>query len=410
MLKNRATAEGTLAYARRYAGLPGNFRPMLGGLSVSSVGIGTYLGETDDETDQAYAQSIRTALLGGINLIDTAVNYRFQRSERTIGKVLGELVAAGELRREEVVVATKGGYITFDGTMPPNPRAWFEEKYVSSGMVEPGELVEGSHCMTPRYLGAMLEMSRANLGLDTIDIYYIHNPETQLATIARPEFLERMRRAFEFLEQQVAGGKIGVYGTATWSGFRLGPEEPQYLQMEELVKIAFEIAGRDHHFRASSATVQPGDARGADARQPAASRPARHRASRRGRFRHRSMRQRLAAPGAAGERLAADHGAGLRRADQRRAACAAIRALGARDQRGASGHEVGGARERGSAGVAASPGIDRSLLQALHPQQERVNIRSRLRPDMFLPRGRLFETRCGRMGEVSCFVQSGWML
>jgi len=250
MLKNCATAKDTLAYAQRHPELPGNFRPMLGGLSVSSVGIGTYLGEPDAETDQAYAKSLRRALLGGINLIDTAVNYRFQRAERTIGKVLAELVAAGELHREEIVVATKGGYVTFDGTMPPNPRAWFEEKFVNSGLVGPGDLAEGSHCMTPRYLGAMLEMSRANLGLDTIDIYYIHNPETQLASIARPEFLARMRRAFEFLERQVADGKIGVYGTATWSGYRLGPEEPQYLQLEELVKIALEIAGRDHHFRA----------------------------------------------------------------------------------------------------------------------------------------------------------------
>src|SRR5690242_19602603 len=250
MLKNRATTEGTLAYARRHTELPGNFRPMLGGLSVSSVGIGTYLGDPDDRTDEAYAQSIRSALRGGINLIDTAVNYRFQRAERAIGKVLGELVAAGELRREEVVIATKGGYVTFDGSMPLNPRAWFEEKYVSSGLVGPEELVEGSHCMTPRYLGAMLEMSRVNLGLDTIDVYYIHNPETQLAAVARPEFLDRICRAFEFLEQQVGDGKIGVYGIATWSGFRLGPEEPQYLQLEELVKIAFEVAGRQHHFRA----------------------------------------------------------------------------------------------------------------------------------------------------------------
>jgi aryl-alcohol dehydrogenase-like predicted oxidoreductase len=104
--------------------------------------------------------------------------------------------------------------------------------------------------MTPRYLAAMLEMSRANLSLDTIDIYYIHNPETQLASIERPEFLERIRRAFEFLEEQVADGKLGVYGAATWSGFRVGPEERQYLEMEELVKVAFEVAGRDHHFRA----------------------------------------------------------------------------------------------------------------------------------------------------------------
>ncbi|HLK86976.1 MAG TPA: aldo/keto reductase [Candidatus Binataceae bacterium] len=250
MLKHRATAEGTLAYANRHADLPGNFRPMLGGLSVSSIGIGTYLGEADDETDRAYAESIRRALRGGINVIDTAVNYRFQRAERTIGRVLSELVAAGELRREEVVVASKGGYITFDGAMPSNPRAWFEEKFVSSGIVGPGDLVEGSHCMTPRYLGAMLEMSRANLGLETIDIYYLHNPETQLGSLARPEFLERIGRAFEFLERQVADGKIGVYGTATWHGYRLGADERQYLQLEELVQIATRIAGEGHHFRA----------------------------------------------------------------------------------------------------------------------------------------------------------------
>jgi aryl-alcohol dehydrogenase-like predicted oxidoreductase len=231
MLKNCATAKDTLAYAQRHPELPGNFRPMLGGLSVSSVGIGTYLGEPDAETDQAYAKSLRRALLGGINLIDTAVNYRFQRAERTIGKVLAELVAAGELRREEIVVATKGGYVTFDGTMPPNPRAWFEEKFVSSGLVGPGDLVEGSHCMTPKWLGAMLEMSRANLGLETIDLYYLHNPETQLNVVSRPEFLSRIRAAFEMLEGAVADGKIGVYGTATWNGYRVPPTERAWMRV-----------------------------------------------------------------------------------------------------------------------------------------------------------------------------------
>jgi aryl-alcohol dehydrogenase-like predicted oxidoreductase len=249
MLRNRATAEGTAAYARRHPGLPGNFRPMLGGLNVSSIGIGTYLGDPDDETDAAYVEAIEAALLGGINLIDTAVNYRFQRGERAVGKVLAELIGSGALRREEVVVATKGGYLTFDGAMPPNPQAWFEEHFVRSGLVGPQDLVEGAHCITPRYLGAMLEMSRSNLGLDTIDIYYLHNPETQLATVARAEFLDRIRRAFEFLERQVDEGKIGVYGTATWNGYRVAASERQYLQMEELVKIAHEIAGRDHHFR-----------------------------------------------------------------------------------------------------------------------------------------------------------------
>ena len=156
MLKGRATAEATAAYASRFPQLPGNFRPALG-VSVSSIGIGTYLGEPDAETDRAYEDAIKASLRGGINLIDTAVNYRFQRSERNIGAALGELIAAGEIERDQVVVATKGGYITFDGEVPANPRAWFEEHYVKTGIVAPADLVDGSHCMTPKYIGTMLE-------------------------------------------------------------------------------------------------------------------------------------------------------------------------------------------------------------------------------------------------------------
>jgi aryl-alcohol dehydrogenase-like predicted oxidoreductase len=195
MLKGRATAEATASYAKKFPALPGNFRPMLG-VSASSIGIGTYLGDPDDETDRAYEAAIKAALRGGINLIDTAVNYRFQRSERNIGAVIGELVAAGELKREDVIVATKGGYVTFDGTVPPDPRGWFAEHFIKTGIVAPGDLVDGSHCMTPRYISAMLEQSHANLGLETIDIYYVHNPETQLEALDRKEFQKRITTIF----------------------------------------------------------------------------------------------------------------------------------------------------------------------------------------------------------------------
>ena len=104
MLKGRATADASAAYASRFPTLPGNFRPALG-VSVSSIGIGTYLGEPDDETDRAYEEAIKASIRGGINLIDTAVNYRFQRSERNIGTAIGELVAAGEIAREQRTLA-----------------------------------------------------------------------------------------------------------------------------------------------------------------------------------------------------------------------------------------------------------------------------------------------------------------
>lgn len=249
MLRNRANAEATTAYAARFPHLPGNFRSTLG-LAISSIGIGTYLGDTDENGDRAYAEALRAALRGGINLIDTAINYRFQRSERTIGKVLAEMVAEGEIRREEVVIATKGGYITFDGAVPPNPHGWFDEHFIQSGVVSPNDLVEDSHCITPRYLERMLEMSRENLGLETIDVYYLHNPETQLVEIERAEFYTRIAHAFEFLESAVADRRIAVYGTATWNGYRAAPTERGWLALDELARIAREVGGNSHHFRA----------------------------------------------------------------------------------------------------------------------------------------------------------------
>jgi aryl-alcohol dehydrogenase-like predicted oxidoreductase len=248
MPRHHATSDGTSTYARRFANYSGNYRELFG-LSVSSVGIGTYLGKEDQATDEAYTEAIRAAVSGGINLIDSAVNYRCQRSERVIGSVLSKLTACGEVNRDQILIATKGGYIAFDGEVPADRRGWFEQNFLEPGIVKPNDLVQGSHCMTPRYLAAMLENSLTNLGVEAIDIYYVHNPETQLSAVSRDEFLKRIRRAFEFLENEVAAGKIRYYGVATWSGFRLKPNERAYLSLAELVNAASEAGGSGHHFK-----------------------------------------------------------------------------------------------------------------------------------------------------------------
>jgi aryl-alcohol dehydrogenase-like predicted oxidoreductase len=248
MLKDHVTPSGSADYASRFTAYNGNYRPLLG-MSISSVGIGTYLGDEDAVTDSHYAQAIRTALLGGINLVDTAVNYRCQRSERVIGAVIGELVASGQVKREQIMIATKGGYIAFDREVPADPRRWFDENLIKPGIIKPNDLVQGSHCMTARYLEAMLDLSRSNLGLESVDVYYLHNPETQLSAVGHDEFLARIRAAFEFLEGAVDAGKIVCYGAATWNGFRLKPNERGYLSLTELVRTASDVGGRDHHFR-----------------------------------------------------------------------------------------------------------------------------------------------------------------
>ncbi|MGH7275690.1 MAG: aldo/keto reductase [Candidatus Rokuibacteriota bacterium] len=250
LISGGATAEGTKRYAERFAGraAPGHFRA-LDGVTVSTVGLGTYLGREDAETDVAYQDAIVRALELGINVIDTAVNYRHQRSERAVRTALATAFARGLARRDEVVVATKGGYIPFDGGVPRDPRAWFTATYLEAGIIEPGDVVGGSHCMTPRYLADQIGRSRANLGLETLDVYYLHNPEAQLEEVDRPEFLARVRAAFEALEQAVRDGTIRRYGTATWNGYRADPGGPGYLSLEELVAAARDVGGPDHHFK-----------------------------------------------------------------------------------------------------------------------------------------------------------------
>ena len=249
-LPGSATADGTAAYRARWVGraADGHFRA-LGDLAVSSVGLGTYLGSEDDGTDAAYVAAVRRVVELGVNVIDSAINYRHQRSERAIGAALRALAASGRVTREEIVVATKGGFFAFDGAAPPDPARWITETYVRPGLVAADEIVQGCHCLAPRFLADQIERSRANLGLATLDVYYLHNPETQLEAVDRPTFRRRMREAFAVLEEAVADGRLRRYGTATWNGYRQPPEATDHLDLADLAKLAREVGGKDHHFR-----------------------------------------------------------------------------------------------------------------------------------------------------------------
>jgi aryl-alcohol dehydrogenase-like predicted oxidoreductase len=247
----RAMAEMTRRYAERGAARlsAAHFRELAGGASASTLGLGTYLGPEDGATDVLYQDAIVRALQLGINVLDTAVNYRHQRSERAIRTALGTAFSRGVIQRDEVIVATKGGFIPFDGAVPRDPRAYFASTYVETGIIKPGEVAKGAHCMAPRFLRDQIDRSRANLGLETLDVYYVHNPETQLGEVDRAEFMARMRAAFGALEEAVAAGSIARYGTATWTGYRVDPGDPGYLSLQDLVAAARDVGGADHHFK-----------------------------------------------------------------------------------------------------------------------------------------------------------------
>ena len=251
-LKGFATTEGTAGYRGRFEGTAaeGHFR-FEQGLWLSSVGLGTYLGDWDEETDRAYTDAITRAVELGVNVIDTAANYRFQRSERSVGEALRRLASAG-YAREELVVCTKGGYLPFDSEPPAGQagvRAYVEETFVKTGVAQLSDIVAGSHCMTPRYLAHQVAQSLRNTGLETIDVYYVHNPETQLQVVERAEFDARLRAAFGQLERERAGGRIRFYGVATWNGFRAREGDRGHHALETMWEAARAVGGEGHGFR-----------------------------------------------------------------------------------------------------------------------------------------------------------------
>ena len=249
-LSGSATLEGTARYRDRFKeqAAENHFRNEQH-LWLSSIGIGTYLGDADDSTDAKYTQAVVRAVELGANVIDTAANYRFQRSERSIGKALSELTNSKGLTREEILICTKGGYLPFDGAPPRDVRGYIEETFVQPGIARLEDFVGGSHCMTPGYLQNQLEQSLRNMGLECVDVYYVHNPESQLGSVSEEEFYLRLRAAFERLEQNVAQGKIKMYGVATWNGFRVPPEARGYHSLPRMVEIAREVGGEAHGFR-----------------------------------------------------------------------------------------------------------------------------------------------------------------
>lgn len=213
------------------------------GINLSEMGVGTYLGELDEETDARYLETLKEAVSSGINVVDTAINYRYMKSERVIGRLLEEV------GREKVFVSTKGGYIPFDAELGDDPKDYFENNFIKTGLINPDEMTPQGHYLGKEFIEWCFRKSMENLGVDKIDLYFIHNPEEQLLFISKENFYSKIKSVFELLENLVSEGKLGFYGFATWHGFRISRGARQFLDLREVYQIAEEVAGENHHFR-----------------------------------------------------------------------------------------------------------------------------------------------------------------
>jgi uncharacterized protein YyaL (SSP411 family)/aryl-alcohol dehydrogenase-like predicted oxidoreductase len=259
-LPGSASPEGTARYAARIVSQSrheGHMEHGYGrfgnsGLTTSRLGFGTYRVDT---RDPEHRDALTKALREGVNLIDTSTNYMDGDSERLVSAVVGELIKNGQLTREEVIVVSKIGYVQGQNLKQAEAREQAGRPYPD--MVKYGEGIW--HCIHPEYLADQLTLSLDRLGLATLDVCLLHNPEYFLSeaahhdngdlTATREAFYRRMEQAFIFFESQVAAGRISSYGVSsnTVTADALNAEATSLSRMCDAARSAAAAQGMDHH-------------------------------------------------------------------------------------------------------------------------------------------------------------------
>ena len=195
-------------------------------LRLSSIGIGTFPGAPTDEVDAQYAEIIARALSNGINVVDTGAHYRYGRSPAAVGAGVKKALETG-VKREQVFLVSKGGFLSFRDGPPPDLQAWFQGEIVAKGLGRMEDLTQ-AHCISPEYIGFQLELSRQLMGVETLDAFLIDQPEVHIPVIGKDQLNRKLEKVFMVLEQAVKDNKLRYYGISTFNGFRAETDDPLF--------------------------------------------------------------------------------------------------------------------------------------------------------------------------------------
>jgi aryl-alcohol dehydrogenase-like predicted oxidoreductase len=249
-----ATGTGTKEFAEQAyrKGIPSTHFRNFNGLALSSIGLGTYLGQETAKDDEAVENAVYKSISSNaVNVIDTAINYRSMRSEKSIGKALLRLTKDGTVSRDQLFICSKNGYITNDGEYPTiDVLDYIQRMYISTGIIKTNDISSGYNVMNPNYIERCIDKSLANMHLAAIDLMYIHNAfESWHQDVNKEEFMEMLANVFEVYEKYRSYNKIRYYGMATWTCFRVPFTSKEYLSLEEVVKLAAKVGGSQHGFK-----------------------------------------------------------------------------------------------------------------------------------------------------------------
>ncbi len=244
---NFSTQEATLEFAKKFSHYK-DFYLKSNDLIISKLGLGTFNMEPYKEENYLfhYIEAVKEAIKNGINHIDTASNYRYGQSEKEIGIALREL--GSEVKREELILTSKGGFIQLEYPFPQNPYTWIEENIINTKLATYEDIELDQHCLTPDFLEWSLKRSLENVGVEGFDIYYLHNPEMQLARLGEKEFYKLIEKIFKRFEKLADKGLLKYYGVAVWNGFTSQSVE-ELLSLEKLVECAKKVGGENNRFK-----------------------------------------------------------------------------------------------------------------------------------------------------------------
>jgi aryl-alcohol dehydrogenase-like predicted oxidoreductase len=211
-------------------------------IKISRIGFGSY---RIARGNPIFASALEMSLLGGVNLIDTSSNYGDGSSESLIGDVLRKLISNQKLKREEVFIVTKIGYI-----QGRNMQLVEEKEKFGDGFSEVTYYDANCfHCISPDFLEDQLERARNRLGLFTIDAVLLHNPEYFLMDRekhnvseekSKSEYYDRIEKAFAFLESKRKLGVIRYYGISS-NTFPVSESSYTHTSVKSIYAIAEKI-------------------------------------------------------------------------------------------------------------------------------------------------------------------------
>lgn len=198
---------------------------------LSSIGFGTYRVGLEEKK---HFDSLINALDYGCNLIDTAPTYGNGTAEKLINRVLRE-------REIDAFIMTKAGYINqyvlnqLDG----NKLKAFEPVPIGN---------DDYHSIHPDFIEFQMERSERRLGRE-VDGFLLHNPEYHLSyrNDCSEEYFQKLKAAFEYLEEQVYVGRIRFYGVSS-NELPSGTNLNSAAGLQCMISIAGQISS-DHHFK-----------------------------------------------------------------------------------------------------------------------------------------------------------------